>query len=84
MAAIPRPIIANPPAAYEAEAIGRILSTIETRLKNLELAVATGYLITNPPTPAVRSLDGTSATLTDIRRFVATLTADLKLRGVLG
>ena len=74
--------IPAPPVDYSQADMSFALQVVEQRLTDLERIIAEGYSVTNGVT--VRTLDVSTATLTDVARFVGTLAADLRARGMLG
>ena len=70
------------PVEYDRVAFDQALTSLDTRLRALERAVAVGYEVTNPVLN--RSLDVSAATLGDLREVVGTLIVDLQAAGRLG
>lgn len=75
-----RPIIT--PKTYDPTTFSNIFHDLENRLISLESPVKT-YDVTNAGA-AVRSLDVTTATLSDVKDFLATLIKDLQAAGKIG
>lgn len=71
---LPGPAYSQPDMAYA-------MQLIEQRLASLEGAIAEGYVVTNGAT--VRTLDVSTATVSDVAAFIGTLIADMKQRGIL-
>lgn len=68
-----------PPREYNFSDMVRILSTIDTRLANLERALTDrSYEMT---TTDLRTLDEATATTADVANVVGTLVKDLQARG---
>lgn len=84
----PIPMIGKPSPGAPVE---MRLAWIETMLEKLVQAsqastdvIADAYRVTNAPSPPVRTLDPTTATLADLSKVVATWIGDHRQRGVSG
>lgn len=72
----------RPGAVYSQKEQLMILTEIDNRLTDLERALNAGnYIIANLGDNRVRTLDVSTATLDDLKAFVATLVEDFKLVG---
>lgn len=72
----------RPGTEYSQKEQFQILTEIDQRLEDLERALNAGnYIIANLGDNRVRTLDVSTATLDELRQFVATLVMDFKAVG---